>query len=236
MLEKQIRSWNARDVGFRHTRFKSALRSKKMRVSHVILWCLWAETRATVLVPRRAVLAAGLASAVAAPARADEVPRVELYGDVDRASCQKLVYDLREVEPVAESLQRPICLHIQSYGGEVMPLLHVLDVIDGLRVPLHTYVDGYAASAASLLSVYGARRFMSKRSYVLIHEIRFSQSGTYSQAAIETAHIGRMMDEMRSIYMGRTRLDDEGLDQLMQRDVWLDSAECLSLGVVDAIC
>lgn len=207
-----------------------------------ILWSVVVLSADALLIPRRTLLAGGiatpaLAGRIARPAFAETelLPRLELYGNVDQASCHKLVYELQKIEPVAHGLGQPICLHIQSSGGEVMPLLHVLDVIDGLRVPLYTFVEGYAASAASLLSVYGTKRFMTQRSYILIHEIRFSQSGTYSQAAIETAHIGRMMDEMRGIYLKRTKLEKDSLDQLMQRDTWLDSAECLALGIVDAI-
>lgn len=207
---------------------------------HAALWAFYmfatVQGMRGVGLNRRKLVSSVVASTLGVRASgAFHVPHVSLYGDIDDASCRQLTSDLREADAVAQESQTPICLHIQSLGGEVMPLLYVLDVMDALESPVYTYVDGYAASAASLLSVYGARRFMTKRSVVLIHEIRFAFHGTYSQASLEMAHVKDMMREMRQVYLTRTNLSEDALDQLMMRDMWLDSDACLKCGIVDGI-
>lgn len=187
---------------------------------------------------RRHILASAISTGFAVnptATHASQAPRVRLYGDIDVASCAKLVDELEEADDFAQQIQLPICLHIQSLGGEVMPLLYVLDVIDRIDSPVYTFVDGYAASAASLLAVYGARRFISKRSAMLIHELRFTLSGTYSQALLETAHVEKMQKEMQTIYLERTNMTQTNLHQLMTRDIWLTSDVCLAHGIVDTI-
>jgi len=129
----------------------------------------------------------------------------------------------------------PIHVHIQSYGGDLMPMLHVLDCIDSLSCPVWTYVDGYAWSAASLLSVYGERRLMTRRSSVLIHELRGKMEGTYSDMVSASEHTRMLMDEIRSIYLSKTRMEEEELDILLKQDAWLSSEDCLRLGIVDEV-
>lgn len=160
---------------------------------------------------------------------------LRFYCDVTAASCDALVQALLEEDAALGPAVHPISLHIQSLGGELMPLMYVLDCIDALDHPVWTYVDGYAASAASLLSVYGARRFMSKRSFVLLHELRTNAQGPYTTVATDLHHARELMTLMSDVYVKRTKMSSEAIDRLLIRDVWLNSKTCLDLGVVDEI-
>ena len=46
-----------------------------------------------------------------------------------------------------------IILHITSYGGSVTAAFSAIDCIESSVVPVHTIIDGYAASAATMISV-----------------------------------------------------------------------------------
>lgn len=129
----------------------------------------------------------------------------------------------------------PICAHIQSLGGDLMPVFHVLDVMDGLSAPVWTYVDGYAASAATLISVYGKRRFMSRRSSILIHELKTSLEGPYTRVLTEAAHAQQLMEMMYEVYSTHSNMEEDKLRALLKRDVWLDANDALAAGLVDVI-
>lgn len=189
---------------------------------------------------RRAMAAALAASALpSAPhtsvAALQAVPAVRLYGPVDQDSCAALADQLLEVDAVAVAVQHPVCLHIQSLGGDLLPTLHLLDVMDSLQSPVWTFVDGYAASAATLISVSGQRRFMGKRSRMLVHELRTSIQGPYTQVLTDVRHAQELMRVMTDVYEARTRMDGDALAALMKRDVWLSAEECLLLGLVDQV-
>ena len=53
----------------------------------------------------------------------------------------------------------PIELHIHSGGGDLFAGLAAIDTIQALKSPIHTYVQGSVASAASLMSICGTKRF-----------------------------------------------------------------------------
>ena len=67
---------------------------------------------------------------------------------------------------------------INSGGGSVVSGIASMDTILRTQVPVHTYVDGF--SIATFLSVVGNYRFMSRNSYMLIHQLSTQFWGTYS--------------------------------------------------------
>jgi ATP-dependent protease ClpP protease subunit len=108
--------------------------------------------------------------------------------------------------------------------------------MDDLESPVWTFVDGYAGSSASLLSVSGQRRFMTKRSFLLIHELRTGmQGGTYSDLISVSHHTTSLMRQIRDVYVSRTSLTDSDLDSLFRTDIWLGPKECLDFGIVDSV-
>ena len=65
----------------------------------------------------------------------------------------------------------PINIHIQSGGGSLMNAFYIVDLIQNINSKVNTYVDGYSASAASLMNVVGNKRYMTKNSMMLIHQL-----------------------------------------------------------------
>ena len=61
-------------------------------------------------------------------------------------------------------------LHITSFGGSVLAAFRAIDTIERSKLPIYTIVDGHAASAGSMMAVIGKKKYMTPRSYVLIHE------------------------------------------------------------------
>ena len=163
------------------------------------------------------------------------IPVVNLYGDIERDSCRVLTSELLRLDPIAKANNHPICLHIQSMGGELMPVFYVLDVIDSLDSPVWTFIDGFAASAATMLTVYGEKRFMTKRSEMLVHELRTTSQGSYTSIMTDVRHTQRLMQRMNDVYVERTNMDASGLARLMRDDVWLSAEESLLLGLVDQV-
>ncbi len=67
---------------------------------------------------------------------------------------------------------KPIELTINSTGGSVYDAFFAIDAIKNLKIDVHTIASGYCASAATLLSLSGKKRFITKNTNMLIHEIR----------------------------------------------------------------
>ena len=132
---------------------------------------------------RRKIIASlgGVGTSLAIPAKADEDKSsanvivepltLHFYGAVTEESCFQLTYALEELNKRAKhqkiiypQLTPSISLHIQSGGGSLMPTFYVCDTIKKIETPVDIYVDGFAASAASLMTVCGNNRYMTRNS------------------------------------------------------------------------
>ena len=129
----------------------------------------------------------------------------------------------------------PIHLHINSGGGCVFSGLagasHVLES----EVPVYTYVEGSAASAATLISCSGAKRFVTEHSFMLIHQVSTGVWGTYANLSDEKESMDSLMEMIESIYLKHTNIEKDYLKELLKRDLYLNPEKCLELGLVDEI-
>ncbi len=130
----------------------------------------------------------------------------------------------------------PIELHIHSPGGDLFSGLAAVDTIRSVKTPVHTYVDGSAASAATLMSLAGDKRFIYKNSFMLIHQISSMMvEGTHEQFKDEFENQQRLMNRIKDLYREKANMSEETLEDLLKHDLWLDSGKCLEYGLVDHI-
>ena len=169
---------------------------------------------------------------------------IHFYSDVSIGSCAELNRLLREVDSklqqssvvINNSTYSPIIhLRINSYGGEVMAGISTVDTIRSLKSKVWTYVEGNAASAATLISVVGEKRFIGKNSLMLIHQLSAFISGTFEQLTDEHENNKRLMGVIKNIYKQYTKFPMKDLEAILKRDIWLDSESCLKYGLVDEI-
>jgi len=169
--------------------------------------------------------------------------RVYFYSNVGEKEIFELVKILRalDIEMQALSLrlgvkQIPIQLHIHSGGGDLFSGFAAVDTIASLKTPIHTYVQGSVASAASLMSICGTKRFMYKNSLMLIHQISTSMLyGKYHEFLDEIENQNLLMEKVKDIYQEKTNLTEAQLDEMLQHDLWLTADQCLEHGLIDKI-
>lgn len=163
---------------------------------------------------------------------------IYFYSAINQKSCFELERVLIEMEKRAiktNTTNTPIHLHIQSYGGSLHHSLYLIDLIKNMQTPVYTYIDGFAASAATLISVAGKKRFITKNSIMLIHQLSSGFEGKFSEIHDENENINNLMSFIVNYYLKNTKINKEELRLLLRRDLWLDSEKCLEYGLVDVI-
>lgn len=170
---------------------------------------------------------------------------IYFYGAVTPESCFALRNKINDLTQKSKRFSInyntepfPIYLHIQSGGGNLFPVLYVIDIIKNHdnSIPIYTMVDGFAASAATLISVVGQKRYMTKNSLMLIHQLSSgTEEGKYSEIKDQVHNMDSLMKIIIKIYQENTKMDDDTLFDLLQKDIWLNSTECLKYGLVDEI-
>ena len=168
--------------------------------------------------------------------------KIYYYSGVTRESVVELNHKLGELEAkhltvsnVLEIDPPPIRLFINSGGGSITAGIASMDTISRCNVPVYTFVDGFCASAATFLSVVGKKRFMSKNSYMLIHQLSSQLWGKYSEIEDEKKNLDLMMETIRTVYTEHTKVPTEELDEILKHDLLWDAKKCLEYGLVDEI-
>ena len=167
---------------------------------------------------------------------------IYFYSPVTQDSCFELTKRLLDIDSTSQSFNiqygmysPPINLHIQSEGGSLLHALYVTDVIQNLKTPVHTYIDGFAASAATLLSVVGDKRFITKNSLMLIHQLSGANVGKYNQMEDEMENLDNIMNIVINMYLNNSVINKNKLIEILKKDIWLDAKTCLDYGLVDTI-
>ena len=156
-------------------------------------------------------------------------------GEITPESCFYLQQNLIKLQKV-ENENKFINFYIQSVGGSLLPTFSVIDTMRLSRIPINTFVNGYVASAGSLLSVSGHKRYITKNSMMLVHSLRTSIGEVnYQQLEDHYYNSESMMNIIKNIYKEKSNIDEQHLDFLLSHDYWLNSTECLKYKFVDYI-
>lgn len=130
---------------------------------------------------------------------------------------------------------KPIYLYITSNGGWLYQVFSAIDTILSMKVPVYTVCKGFVASAGTLLSLAGKRRFITENSYMLIHELRAGSWGKYTHMAESFENSKQLMEHIKSFYLKRTRMTEEEIDEQLKKDISWNAETCLQKGLVDEI-
>jgi len=132
-----------------------------------------------------------------------------------------------------------VIVNIQSGGGAVVCGLsaadHILRVHQNQGIEVVTLVDGWAASAATFMSIVGSHRQMTNSSHMLIHQLSSMASGNYSQLKDDMKNCSVLMKRMKQLYRKHTKMDSKTINNLLKHDLYLDAKKCLELGLIDEI-
>lgn len=162
--------------------------------------------------------------------------------DITSDTTFELIHTLREVEHNQKLIAAtfgtepiPIYLHLTTNGGEIHAAFSVVDTINQMSVPVYTIVDGFVASAGTLISLAGKKRFISKNAYMLLHELRSGVWGKMSSIEEEMENLKKVMEHITKYYQEKTKMSRKALEKLLVKDVIWNAEECVAKGVVDEL-
>ena len=167
---------------------------------------------------------------------------IYFYVDVTPITVMDLLLHTQDIQSeilrhsvVFDNTPAPIHLHINSGGGDLFSGLAAFDALRALKVPLHTHIEGLAASAATLLSLAGSKRTIGPTSFMLIHQLSSDIWGKFEEHKDAMANHTLQMDKLSKIYTLRSKIPLKKLEALLKRDLLLDAESCLRHKLVDEI-
>lgn len=129
-----------------------------------------------------------------------------------------------------------INVFINSYGGEVAEALAIYTALKRHSASVHTYCDGFACSAATIIFCAGDVRTMGSIALLMIHNcmsyIGYANSEEMRKAAEDNDKINQ---SSINAYLAVTSLSEEKITELMDNATWLTAKEALEYGFATEI-
>jgi|TARA_B110000967_G_C18892367_1_gene568275 ATP-dependent protease ClpP protease subunit len=162
------------------------------------------------------------------------------HAEVDRGSIFEMIELLRkcELDNIINAHKMciddiPIYLHINSFGGSIFDALTGIDAIQSCKVPVYTIIEGSTASAGTLLSVVGAKRFMRPNAYMLIHQLSAGAWGKMVELEDDFENNKILMEKIKNIYINNANIPKKQLNEVLKHDLWWDFEKCKKFGLID---
>jgi ATP-dependent protease ClpP protease subunit len=133
-------------------------------------------------------------------------------------------------------------VHVNSPGGFVFDGLAIYNAIRTYdRGPVTVYVDGLAASIASVIALAGQRVVTNQGAMWMVHDptgglmVWGTADEIEQAAATETKALRKVRENLLDIYVTATERPASELSALMTAETWMTADEALARGFTDEI-
>jgi len=151
---------------------------------------------------------------------------ITLYQEIIPGDAELVLSQLR-ADPKAA-----VEVRINSPGGSVVEGLAIYNALKS-RQPV-VFVDGVAASIASMIAMAGRKIIAAENALMMIHNPWVDAQGNAGELRKTADQLDRFRDAMLGAY-ARTGIPAAELIELLAAETWLTSAEALALHFIDEI-
>lgn len=156
-----------------------------------------------------------------------------LYGTVGESFFEEGFTARDVVNAIAKMRGKPLDVRINSGGGiadEGVAIYNTLKNHDG---KITVYVDGVAASAASLIAMAGEEVIMRTGSVMMVHDPMMFSIGNADDMAKAEEALNVIADSMADLYSKKTGRKAKDIRAEMRDELWLTPDEAVAKGYAD---
>lgn len=115
-------------------------------------------------------------------------------------------------------------IHINSNGGNVGAGLAIANYI-AARGDVIGYVDGWAASAASLIALACKTLYMPVNTFLMIHNPQTCAEGDMRELQKAAADLQKVTDSLINFYTMHAKIGRAEIAEMLNAETWLDAPE-----------
>lgn len=134
---------------------------------------------------------------------------------------------------IAELEADVIKVRINSPGGSLFDGIAIYNALNHHSAQIDVYVDGLAASAASVIAMAGDRIVMMPGSQMMIHDASAVADGNAADMARVRTFLDRQSDNVADIYANRGGGEPSSWRQMMVAETWMFADETVQMGLAD---
>ncbi len=162
---------------------------------------------------------------------------IYIYGDIvsyewDESDVSAFGFkkELDELGDISE-----LNVHINSLGGSTYQALTIYNLLKQHKAKINVYIDGIAASAASIIAMAGEKIYMPKTSMMMIHNCWTWATGNAKELRKTADDMDKIAVAYKAAYLSKISIDEEKLDTLLDEETYLTAEECIDMGFADEL-
>lgn len=133
------------------------------------------------------------------------------------------------------SMTGPITLRINSPGGDVFAARTIQAAMEAHDGEIVAHVDGYAASAASLIAVAADRCVMASGAFMMIHKAWTITLGNADDMLASATLLEKIDATLAETYAAKAGGEAGSFSDLMRAETWFTAQEAIDAGLADEI-
>jgi ATP-dependent protease ClpP protease subunit len=155
---------------------------------------------------------------------------VYLYGEIGGwgESAASFAAGLKEIGDVDE-----LSVRINSPGGDYFDGVAIYNLLKSHRARVSVFVDGLAASAATVVMLAGDEIEIGENAQVMVHDASIAAWGNAAELREAADQLDKVSDDIAQLYAERAGGTRQEWRDRMRAETWMTAAEALAAGLVD---
>lgn len=166
-------------------------------------------------------------------AKANDTAEISIYDEIGfwGVSAASFAQDLKDC---GNNLKQ-INLHIHSPGGDVFDGIAIYNLLKNHPANVTVYIDGLAASMASVIAMAGDEVIMPENAMMMIHKPWGIQGGDAEDMRKYADLLDKVENTLIPAYANKTGKTPEELAEMLSAETWLNGKECVEQGFADKL-
>lgn len=126
-------------------------------------------------------------------------------------------------------------VHINSPGGDVQGGVNIANALREQQLSknrtVETFIDGIAASTASVIAMAGSKVHIADNALVMVHNPWTIGIGNADEMRKLAGILDTIRTQIVNTYKWHSSLDEKALEKLMDAETWMDADEALANGL-----
>lgn len=162
---------------------------------------------------------------------------IVIYSDIgesfwgDSMSAKSFSEELKQLPDTVNQID----VRLNSPGGDVFDGITIYNRLKQHKANVTVYIDGMAASIASIIALAGDEVIMGEGSTYMIHLPWTMAMGNALELEDTINRLDEVTEQLLGIYQRKTRLDRSEIRKMLTEETWLDAAQAMEYGFVDKI-
>ena len=130
---------------------------------------------------------------------------------------------------------RTLNVFINSPGGAVFDGVAIFNQLKRHPARINVFIDGIAASVASVIVMAGDEINIAANGFIMIHEPFAMAFGTAAELRKTANKLEKINDTIINTYAARTGTPENVIADMMAAETWMNAEEAVKLGFADQI-